>query len=195
MADPVTLGTIGLVAGGAGGITGALGSIFGGEAKSSMYQYQAGVADINAKIAKQNADYQRSVGEVEAQQVGLKAKAEIGTTKAIQSARGVDVATGSNAEVRSSELKIGQQNERVVRSNAAHRAWGSDVEAIQQTAQGRMLRSAASTSETAGFLGAASSILGSASSVASKWLQGNAAGMWSGSSQGLTTLDLMPEDI
>lgn len=195
--DPISLGTVAAVGAGAsagGGILGAIGSIMGGKSKSSMYQYQAGIADINARIAKQNADYQRSVGEVEAQQSGLKTRAEIGATKATQGARGVDVATGSNLQVRESEGDIGRENQAIIRSNAAHRAYGSEVEALQDTAQGQMARFAGKTSETAGYIGAASSILGAASSVSSKWMQGNSVGLWN-SGSGATTLDLMPSDI
>src|SRR5438105_4747319 len=136
MADPVTLATIGIVSTVAGGATGAFGSIMGGESQSSMYKYQAGVAQINKRIAEQNADYSRKVGEVEAQQFGMKTRAEIGEAKATQGAGGLDVGSGSNLAVRESMGDIGRQNLATIRANAARRAYGYEVEGIQQEAQG-----------------------------------------------------------
>lgn len=159
---------------------GAVGSLFSADASSKMYTYQAGLADLKRKIDLQRADYFRASGEVSAQSSGLKSRAEIGATKAIQGARGVDVAGGSNALVRDSEREIGQQNQRIIRSNAAQRAWGADVEAATDEAQSAMYRRGAETSKTSGYINAASSILGGASSVADKWYQGNQAGLWSG---------------
>ncbi|HEX9613596.1 MAG TPA: hypothetical protein VGA05_08280 [Candidatus Bathyarchaeia archaeon] len=177
MADPASLAMASIGSSAAGGITGAIGSIFGGEAKSEMYTYQAGIAAMNAKIAKQNADYETSLGEVQAQQLGMKTRAQIGETRAIQGASGLDLNSGSNLEVRVSEAELGVQDQAMIRSNAARRAYGQEIIAAQETAQSNLDMMAASNAKTEGFIGAASSILGAGGSVSSKWLQAGQMGV------------------
>lgn len=178
MADPVTLTAISLGATAAGGGISALSSIMGGKAKSASYKYQAGLAAINSQIAKQNADYERNVGEVEAQQSGLRTKAEIGATRAIEGASGLDVNSGSAARVQSSEREIGWNNQQIIRANSARRAYGYEVEAMNETAQGQLYKRAASQAKTAGILGAGATLLSTAGSVAGKWSQASTAGVF-----------------
>ena|SRR5882757_386847 len=179
MADPLTIAGIGMGASAAGSILGAFGAEQGGQAQSQMYQYQAAIAQMNSKIAKQNADYTRAVGEVQAQQSGMKTRAQVGQTVATQGASGLDVNKGSNVAVRQSETEIGQYEQTVIRSNAAKKAYGYEVEAASDTAQANLDTMAASQAEKAGDIGALSSLLGGASSVSSKWLQGRQIGLFS----------------
>lgn len=178
MADPFSWAAIGMAASAAGAGVSAFGSASSGSSRAKMYQYQAGIAQMNEKIAKQNADYSRSVGEVTAQESGLKTRAQIGETRAIQGASNLDVNTGSPSLVRASEHEIGQQDQTIIRSDAARRAYGFDVEAAQARAQGNIYNLSASSSRTAGNIGAISSILGGVSSVSSRWLQGRSVGLW-----------------
>lgn len=178
MADPGTLALASLVSTGAGGITNAIGSLFGGSAQSNMYQYQAGIAAMNAQIAKQNASYDLAVGEVQAQQSGMKTRAVLGATRAAQGASGLDLNTGTAVQVRASEAELGAEDMALIRSNAAKRAYGDEVEAVQDTAQSQLDTYAASNARTAGMIGAFSSVLGAGGSVASKWSQFSTAGVF-----------------
>lgn len=172
MADPVSAMAVGgMVSTAAGGILGAFGAQEQGEAQSKMYQYQAGVARINQKIAEQNADYARAAGEVEAQKSGMETRARVGQIRAAQGASNLDVNTGSAAAVRASQQAVGQEDEAIIRANAARKAYGYEVEATQDKAQVGLDTMAASQSKTAGDIGAMASILGEASSVSSKWMQ------------------------
>jgi hypothetical protein len=154
-----------------GGITGAVGSIFGGQSQSAMYQYQAGIAAMNAQIAKQNAAYETAVGETRAQESGMKTRAQIGSTRAQQGASGLDVNSGTNVSVRASEAELGNFEQSIIRSDAARRAYGQEVVAAQETAQSQVDMMAADNAKTAGLLGGFTSILGGASSFGSKYLQ------------------------
>ena len=171
MADPFTLATIGIVGSAGSGVLGAAGNILGGLGKSSAYEYQAGVAQVNQKIAAQNAAYARYTGEFEAQRSGMKSRYETGQTKVIQSGRGLDVNFGSPAAVRESQENLGRQEQTTIRSTAARRAYGFDVEAEKQRTAAQMYRQAGANEEIAGYIGAAGSILGAASSVSSKLLE------------------------
>ena len=117
MADPVSLAAVGMATTAAGGATGALGSLFQGQAQSNMYKYQAGVAQVNATVAKQDSAYASSAGEVEAENSGMRTRAEVGATK-VRFAAG-NVSGASTQRVLSSEIAIGQQNEATIRANAA----------------------------------------------------------------------------
>ena len=184
MADPVTLTAIALGSTAAAGGVSALGSLFGGQATSQSYQYQAQIAQINAQVAKQNAAYAQETGEVEAQQSGMQTRAQIGQTKAIQGASGLDVNTGSGAAVRGSEAEIGVENQNITRANAAKQAYGYEVNAAQFTNQGSLDIASGANAITASYFSAGSSILGAAGSVAGKWSQASTAGVFGGSGSG-----------
>lgn len=170
MADPVTM--MAVIGGGAaagGAITGAIGSEAKGQSEAQMYNYQAGVAKVNAQIAKQDANYALEVGGVQGQQAGMRERATIGATRAGFGAS--NVSGGSKNAVIASEIEVGQQNQGIIAANAAKRAYGYEVGAAGDTATAGALGFAAGNAKTAGNIGAVSSILGGVSSVSSKWLQ------------------------
>jgi len=134
---------------------------------------------VNKQIAQQNSEYARAAGESEAQAEGMKARAGIGETKAQQGAGGLDVNSGSNAQVRQSEEELGEYNQSVIRSNAAKKAYGYEVDAQNFQSQAALDQMASSTSKTSGFIGAVTSILGGAASVSGKWSQAKTAGVFS----------------
>lgn len=171
MANPAVLAGGSIAASGIGAIVSALGSSFTGQSQANLFNYQAGLAQQNAALAKQDANYAIGSGEVETQQAGMRARAEIGATRAGFGASNVDVNSGSSSRVVASETEIGQENEAVTAANAAKRAYGFGVKAAQDTAQSNIYTTAASTSETSGTLGAVSSIIGGVGAVSSKWLQ------------------------
>lgn len=189
MADPVSLAAIGMGTAAAGAATGAIGSLFQGQAQSNMYKYQAGVAQVNATVAKQDSTYATEAGNVEATNSGMRTRAEVGATRVGFGAGNVSGA--STGRVIASETEIGQENQATIRANAAKRAYGFDVKAAGDTATAGAMDVAATTSEESGELGAISSIIGGAGSVASKWAQyGQSFGKTSGT-PGLNVGDAM----
>lgn len=178
MADPVSIGMIGLGSSAAGGLTGAFGSLFSGEAQAAQYNYQAGVARVNAKIAQQDADYTRAAGETEAEISGMRGRAQVGATRAGIGAGNLALGSGSAAQVLKSETELTQFDEATIRANAAKRAWGFETEKAGDIATAGAMDIAARTSRTAGDIGAVSSIIGGAGQVSSRWLQGQSVGLW-----------------
>jgi hypothetical protein len=131
-----------------------IGSAFGFETQAQQYgyganiaRYQAGVATINKSIAEGNATYAREVGEVEAQQSGMKSRSDLGAMKVAQGASGLDVNYGSSVDVRESMIELGYYSEGVVRSDAARKAYGFEVEATQDQAQADIYRYTAQQNE------------------------------------------------
>ena len=186
MAFAPAIAGVGMAASAAGGILGAAGSLFSGQAQSNMYNYQAGIAQMNAQVAQQNANYATEVGGIQAEDSGLKTRAEVGRTIAAQGAGNIDPNSGSAKLVRGSEIAIGQENQSVIRSDAAKRAYGFQVQGAEDTAQAGLYQMGASTAQTAGEIGAITSIIGGAGSVSSKWLQGSSSFGGGGGSQPYT---------
>lgn len=169
----------GMAASAGGGILGAMGNMQAGSAQSSMYQYQAGVAGVNAQIAKQNADYALATGEAQAGIKGMEWRSKIGETIARMGASGVAVGQGSSKDVIDSEHMLSRIDQGTIRNNAARQAYGYDINAEQYKSQIGMYNQAADNASKAGGIAAFGSILGGISSVASKWSSGQNSGLWS----------------
>lgn len=163
----------------AGGLVQGLGAKQAGEAQAGMYTYQAGIAQQNARIARQNEDYILGAGEQEAMQFGLKSAARMGQIKAAQGASGLNVGFGSAVDVRESQKEVSDIDVGTIRSNAARRAYGSYVESKQDEAQAGLYTMSASQAKRAGDIGMLGSFIGAAGSVSSKWLQAQQMGVWS----------------
>ena len=129
MADPITLGTIGMAASGASGAMRIFGSRFGGSAKADAYKYQSSMAWQNAAIAKQNQKYALDVGEQQAEKAGIAGAAQAGQIKAAQGASGVDVNSGSAKDVQSSHHPVSQMDLHTIREKGAKTAYDFSVQA------------------------------------------------------------------
>ncbi len=169
MADPLSIASMGMSAVGAG--INAFGAIQSGAAQSRMYQYQAGVAETNQKIALQNRDYALNVGETEAVRYGMGAADRAAKIKTGMSMSGMDIGSGSKADVQSSLKTVSGMDLEQTSKNAARKAYGYEVEAAQNTAQAGLYTRAASDAESAGGIKALGSLVSGAGSVADKWLQ------------------------
>jgi hypothetical protein len=149
----------------AGGITSAVGAEQQAGAQAAALNYQAQVAQNNAKIAQQNKTWDIQSGDVAATNQELKTAAVVGQTKADEAASGVDVNTGSFVKARAGEAETGMLDALTIRSDAAKKAYADEVQANNETAQGTLDTMGASKAEEAGDIGAATSLLGGASSA------------------------------
>jgi len=176
------MGAIGIGATLAGGITSAIGAENTASATQASYNYQAGVAQINSTIDLQNADYARSQGETQAMQYGMQASQRQAAIRNTQAASGLDVNSGSAADVQASQRTLTAIDTAQIRSNAAKTAYDYDVKSTQDLNQAQLDIMGGDNAITAGNYQAASSILGTVGSVSSKWMQGNQSGMFGSSS-------------
>ena len=186
MAGPEVLATIGIASTVGGGLADAFGGIFGGNAASSKFKYQAGMSRMNAMINRQNAEYETVIGEREAGRAGMKSAFTTSNIRSGQAASGGVVDTGSNADVVESQHAIGLMDQQTIRNSAAQRAYGYEIKAAEDESSAKMFEIGARNARTAGYLSAAKSILGAGGSVASKWLTAKQHGLYSedGSSGG-----------
>lgn len=173
------VGAIGMGSSLAGGILGAYGALQSGDAQQRMYNYQAQVAKINSQIDLQNRDYALQVGETEAGQYGMKATQQAGQIRTAQGASGLDVNTGSAAAVQASQKKVTGIDLTQIRANAAKTAYDYTVRSVMDTNQASLDVIAGQNAKSASKIQAMASILGSAGSVSSKWMQGQQTGLYS----------------
>jgi hypothetical protein len=172
--DPVSLGalaTASIVSSGVGSAVAAGGAIYSGIAGYEANKYQAGIASMNAKIERQNAEYSRAVGEAKAEESGIQARQREGAIKAAQGASGFSIEGGSATSVRSSQKDTDIYEESVIRSNYAKAAYGHETQALNFDAQASLDRMAARNSLVSGAVNATTSIIGGATNVADKWLK------------------------
>jgi hypothetical protein len=113
-----------------------------GQAQQKAYTYQ-GEAAVRA------ANY-------EAGQIQREGEAQLGTTRAIQAASGVDIATGSAADVAAESAKN-------IEMDRLMRIYGGRLEQYDATVKGKFARAKGSADLTQGLIGGASTLLTSGS--------------------------------
>jgi hypothetical protein len=148
-----------------GGLISAVGSIAGGMAQANALNYQAQVAQNNAIIAQQNANYAIEAGQAKTAKVDMQEAEVGGQIKAAEAAGNVDVNTGSNKQVQISQRQLGKLNTEQELANAQLVEYGYLSHKMNFEAQSKLYSYEAKTAETGGYLGALGSITGSAS----KW--------------------------
>jgi hypothetical protein len=175
MTDPVSgagvSAGIGMASSALSGILGASSASSSASATAGMYNYQASIAKQNAAIAKQNADYAMNQGEQSALKYGIGAGQRMGQITAAQGSSGFDLNSGSATNIRKSQAATTNMDLTQIRSDAAKTAYNYDVSATQSEEQASLYKMSADNASKAGGYNAAASILGSAASVSSEWLQ------------------------
>lgn len=173
------------------GLAGAGSSLMGGNATAAADRYQAQVAQNNAARSAQAADVVQQQGQVQAQSYYQQGDQRMAAARAGYGASGVDVNSGSALDAQSSIARTTAQNVNAVGYDADVQAVGYRNQAANYQTQAGLDLASARQAKTAGLLGAASSLIGSASAVSSKWDMFKNAGALGGSSlTGTTSADL-----
>lgn len=177
--DPVSLAVMGVAGAGISGF----GAYEKGQSEQQQFDaqaanadYQSQVAANNALIANQNVAMTEQAGVAKEAAQGMKTAASVGTIKAAQGASGIDVNTGSAAQVREAAAELGAQDALTIRSNTAREAYGYEVASTSDTASSKLLtseagqaREAGDNAAEAGDISALGTFLSGASSVGSKY--------------------------
>lgn len=147
----------------------AIGAIGQSEAASSAANYQAQVARNNQMIADQNAQFALEQGQQQQTAKQQQTAQQISAERAETAASGIDPNNGSAARIQGSTAALGKLDADTIANNAARTAWGYRNQGASFGAEAGLLQSQASSAAAGGALGAFSSIIGGASSVANKW--------------------------
>lgn len=136
-----------------------------GQLSTSRANAQA--ADYNAEIAKRNSDQDKiyasqagQIGDVEVAQSQQHTKEQIAGIRANQGASGVDIHSGSFANVVGSAAQTGMLDAMTIRANAARAAYRYQVGAVDEQAEAQLLKNQAKNEKRAGVINATTTALG-----------------------------------
>jgi hypothetical protein len=167
--------SMGLQLGGAA--TSAVGSFYSARNQRDNLKSQADLAEINARIAELGAESALNQGKQQVANLTLQAGRLKSSQRAAMAANGIDLGTGTAVEIQASTDLMKEIDADTARSNALRSAWGYRTQAANQRNTADMAR--ASARSISPFGSAATSLLGSASSVASSWYMLYKAGAFS----------------
>lgn len=146
------LPALGTFFGSAGGIAAAGSAALGAVTAITEGNYQAAVARNNARIAEMNAQRESMAGQTEAMRLSQENAGRVGELTASQAASGLSLGSGSFAQGRALETRIGALEVRDTARAGAERAQAS----LQQAAN---FRGEARAAKRQGYLSAAGSLL------------------------------------
>lgn len=152
MCEPVTLGIATGLA-----VAGALASTY---ANYRQVRFQQAMAERQSTMAGQAAGDAQLRGDIAAQQAVRQGSTVIGSQKAAAGASGVDITSGSPAQMIGDTAGKSALDVATVKSNAAREAWGYEVEQGNYQLQAQQASSAGGWALLGGGLSAAGSALG-----------------------------------
>lgn len=140
-------------------LIGGIGQMQQANATAAAANYNAQIADMNAKISERRAIDAIERGKVEEQ----KKRQEVGKIKGQQivamSANGVDLTFGSPLDVLVDTAVLGELDALTIRSNAYRESYDYQVDAANKRAQANLHRMEASSAKQGGWLSAAGTLL------------------------------------
>lgn len=167
---------------GAGAASSAMGAYFGAQSQKRSLELQASMADINARMSESAAQATLLTGQREVQKSQIATANLKGTQRAGLAANGVDLGVGSANQILTTTDVMGEVDANTLQANAVRSAWGYRTQGVNQSNQALMSR--ASAGAISPLTSAATSLLGSAGSVASSWYQYGKAGTFDTASPG-----------
>jgi hypothetical protein len=179
MCDPVTIGIALTVASTA---VGAYGQIQQGQAINAQSKYEAKVADRNAKLSEAGREDARKRGEREQLNHWRRVSQMMGEQRAQFAAGGLDVNFGTPGAVVEDTMLIGLEDSQILAENTRKEMEGFDIEAANLRDSAKAARMRGKAAKQAGYIGAASTILGGAAQVAGKFSPSGSTGGGGGSS-------------
>jgi hypothetical protein len=139
------------------------------DAQAKNYEYQAQVAEQNARLANRQAESNAEAGAMKAAQVLQRARQVKATQAAAYSANGVDISSGSALDILSDTEAQGKLDQAQTLYDAANNTWSLQTQATNYENQASADRASASNARSAGKMNAMSALLTGVSSLASQY--------------------------
>lgn len=108
----------------------AASAVYSADQQHKQGQYQADVAEQNAKLDKQQAANASALGDYASDQARIRGNLARGNQLASFAANNVDSTTGSAADILGDTAMFTAQDERQARTNAALKSYGFQVQAL-----------------------------------------------------------------
>jgi hypothetical protein len=139
---------------------------------SAEGDYQGAALDQNATLADQQAQDAIARGAVTEHQQRTAVRSTIGSQRAALAAGGVDIGSGSAADVQANTAQLGEMDALTIRNNAARQAWGYSVEAAQDRSKAAYARQGGKTAAQGYNNAAVGSLLTTGASLYGQYKKG-----------------------
>lgn len=136
-----------------------------GRLANEAAQQEAGIIDYNAAIADQQAADAITRGQEREQRARAATRGIIGSQRASFAAQGVDVGTGSAADVQADAAFLGELDALTEQTNAAREAWGFKVQATDLRNRADVTRRTGVNQERAANAASVGTAIGGAANV------------------------------
>lgn len=172
MCEPISATTAAYVSIGsalASAAVGTFGAIQQGNAAKNAAEYQAAVDRNNQQVAAWQAADALERGQEAERQQRLRAQSALGSQKAAMAANGLDLTSGSPLDILGDTAMYGELDALTIRSNAEREAYGYRVQSQNFSTNAQLSQMRGSAAQTAGMIGAGSTLLTGAGQAAGTW--------------------------
>lgn len=135
-------------------------------AANAQGKYEQRVNEQNAKLAERDRIDAISRGETAQIQHYRRLSQALGEARVKNSAAGLDISFGSAASMSDDIALIGYEDSQTIAENTNKEVMGYDVQAANYRMEGRAARARGKAAQTGAFIGAAGTLLSSASQIA-----------------------------
>ncbi|UEH06668.1 hypothetical protein [Pseudomonas sp. HN8-3] len=110
---------------------GLAGSMMQAQGQKQNAQFQSGMMEQNAAFKNQTANETINAGNTSADWQRVRTGQAVGTQRSVQAANGIDVNSGSSAQLQDDTAMLGELDALTIQNNAAREAYGYRVHAKQ----------------------------------------------------------------
>lgn len=128
------------------------------DAENKAGQYQAEVADQNAKLNDFRAEQAGQIGAIQEEQHRAKVRQLAGTQRANLAANGIDLGSGTALDMVTETYTMGEQDALMIRYNAMNEAWGYRTQAVNDRNSGRFAKAQGKNAAMGTYLTTAASL-------------------------------------
>ena len=154
----------------AGAVSSAVGAYYSARSAKNSIKHQARMAEINAQISELGAKSALLQGQRQEQASRLAAGQLKSRQRVSMAANGIDLASDTPQNILNTTDFMSEADALTIQRNALQAAWGYRTQATNQQIGATMAR--ADAGGVSPFVSAATSLVGSATAVASRWYAG-----------------------
>lgn len=147
----------------------AYGAVQSGNAAKNQAEYQSAVDRNNQQTAEWQAKDALDRGAEAERQQRLKVQSALGSQRAAMAANGVDLTSGSPLDILGDTAMYGELDALTIRSNAEREAYGYRAQSQNFGTSAQLTQMRGSAAQTAGAIGAGSTLLAGAGQAAGTW--------------------------
>lgn len=138
-----------------------VGGMMGAQNAKQEGAFNAGMLKRNAELKEQTAQETLFAGDTSADWQRVRTGQAVGTQRAVQAANGIDVNSGSAAQLQDDTAMIGELDALTIQNNAAREAYGHRIQADQDRMNAVQTVTNAGNKATGSILGGIGGAFGS----------------------------------